>query len=123
MTLDEFFSGYEASRPLFETLRELVESLGPVDAVISKSQIAFTQRRAFAWAWVPGRYLKQADVPLVLSLALDRRDTSPRWKQIVEPAPGRFMHHLELHDPSELDDEVRLWLGQARELAEGVVGP
>ena len=54
MTLDEFFSGYEASRPLFEALRELVESLGPAETVVSKSQIAFTHGRAFAWAWVPG---------------------------------------------------------------------
>ncbi len=65
MTLDEFFSGYEASRPLFEALRELVESLGPAETVVSKSQIAFTHGRAFARAWVPGRYLKRGDVPLV----------------------------------------------------------
>jgi hypothetical protein len=40
-----------------------------------------------------------------------------RWKQIVEPAPGRFTHHLELHTASEIDDEVRRWLQEAWEAA------
>jgi hypothetical protein len=33
-----------------------------------------------------------------------------RWKEIVEPTPGRFMHHLELHVETDIDDEVRRWL-------------
>jgi hypothetical protein len=43
-----------------------------------------------------------------------RRDGSPRWKQVVEPAPGRFMHHLELCTGVELDGEVLGWLREAR---------
>ena len=31
----------------------------------------------------------------------------------VEPAPGRFMHHLKLAALPEVDDEVRLWLREA----------
>jgi len=31
---------------------------------------------------------------LVLSLSLAQRNASSRWKQTVQPAPGRFMHHL-----------------------------
>jgi hypothetical protein len=118
VTLDEFFSGYETSRSLFDAVHLLVDSLGLAETRVSKSQVAFAHRRAFAWAWVPGRYLKQGDVPLVLSLALDRRDDSPRWKEVVEPVPGHFMHHLELRDGSQLDDEVRAWLLEARETAE-----
>lgn len=47
---------------------------------------------------------------LVLSVALGRRDDSPRWKGVVEPAPRRFMHHLELYDAVEIDSEVDAWL-------------
>ena len=111
--LEAFFAGYEASRPLFDALRAAVAALGPVEMRAGKSQIAFRRRVAFAWAWVPDRYLDGGHAPLVLSVALRRRDDSPRWKQIVEPAPGRFMHHLELWTATDIDDAVRAWLEEA----------
>ena len=113
MTLDEFFAGFEASRPIFEALRAEIEALGPVEVRLSKSQVAFRRRRAFAWAWVPDRYLGGGHAPLVLTLSFRERDPSPRWKQVVEPAPGRFTHHLELYAAAEIDDEVRGWLREA----------
>jgi hypothetical protein len=58
----------------------------------------------------------------VLTLALRRRDPSPRWKEIVEPARGRFTHHLELHSVDDIDQEVRGWLSDAWLLAMGGVG-
>ncbi len=116
--IDEFFAGHESSRPLFEALRLVVGSLGDVDLRVTKSQIAFAHKRAFAWAWVPARYLGSGHAPLVLSVALPHPDPSPRWKQVVEPSPGHFMHHLELRSESDIDDEVRAWLQQARAVAE-----
>ena len=74
-------------RPLFDAA-SAGRIMGPAEVLVSKSQIAFAHKRAFAWVWVPGRYLKQDDVPLVPSLALEPRDGSPRWTQIVEPVPG-----------------------------------
>jgi hypothetical protein len=53
----------------------------------------------------------------VLTVGLRRRDGSPRWKQIVEPYPGRFTHHLELRSPGEVDAEVEAWLREAWGLA------
>ena len=85
---------------------------------VTKSQIAFRRRRAFAWVWQPGQYLRGRGAPLVLSMSLPWRDSSPRWKEIVEPAPGRFMHHLELYDSAEVDQDVSAWLRQAWEAAE-----
>lgn len=113
MTLDEFFDGFEASRPLFEAVSQMISSVGASSVRVSKSQIAFSRRRAFAWVWVPARYLPQSTVPLVLSVALDRRDGSARWKQVVEPARGRFMHHLELTQASDLDGQVLAWVTEA----------
>jgi predicted nucleotidyltransferase len=113
LALDAFFTGYGDSRPLFEAVRALVDDVGGGEMRVSKTQISFTRRRGFAWAWIPERALKRAAAPLVLSVSLPSRDPSPRWKQVVEPAPGRFMHHLEVHDASEVDDEVRDWLQAA----------
>jgi hypothetical protein len=45
------------------------------------------------------------------------RDPSPRWKQVVEPARGRFMHHLELTSAADIDHEVQSWLQAAWEMA------
>ncbi len=117
MTLNEFFQGREQSRRLFEVLQLVLEQLGPVRVRTGKSPIAFTRRRTFAWAWIPDRYLNGNHAPLVLSVSLRRRNSSPRWKQVVEPAPGRFMHHLEVNTPEDIDDEVRNWLREAWETA------
>jgi hypothetical protein len=113
MTLDEYFDGQDESRQLFDGLCDIMESIGTAEMRVTKSQVAFRRRKAFAWAWMPGNYLRGRVAPLVLSLAFQHRDTSPRWKEIVEPSPGRFMHHLELYSSADLDDEVHNWLQAA----------
>ena len=114
MELDVFFASQPQSRQLLDTLRAAIESLGEVELRATKSQVAFRRRKAFAWAWIPGRALRGRNLaPLVLTLALRRRHPSPRWKQIIEPYPGHFTHHLELRAPGEIDDEVRAWIEEA----------
>ena len=113
MELDEFFAGFDAARPIFAALLSALEPVGPAEMRVSKSQIAFRRRKSFAWVWIPARYLRGKTAPLVLSLAFPARDPSPRWKEIVQPAPGRFMHHLELFAPAEVDAEVLTWLERA----------
>jgi len=113
MTLDEFFAGQVESRRIFESLRAAIEVCGPAEVCVTKSQVAFCRRKAFAWVWMPGNYLAGKHAPLVLTLSFRYRDSSPRWKEIVEPRPGRFTHHLELHSSSDIDEEVCSWLAQA----------
>ena len=115
-TLEEYFAGQEAAQHIFEALREKVKALGEVELKVTKSQVAFQRHRAFAWAWIPGKYLRGKTAPLVLSVALRRRDESPRWKEIVGPRPGWFMHHLELSSSNEIDEEVLYWLREAWEV-------
>ena len=110
LTLDEFFAGWDESRQIFEALRAAVALVGAADLRVTKSQVAFARRKAFAWAWVPGRYLRGRTAPLVLTFVFPARDPSPRWKEIVQPAPGRFTHHLELFSADEIDAEVSAWL-------------
>jgi hypothetical protein len=113
MTLNAFFGGQELSRQIFEAVKRAVESIGPAVLRISKSQVAFRNPKVFALVWMPGQYLRGNAAPLVLTLSFRHRDASPRWKEIVEPAPGRFTHHLELYAPEDVDDEVHAWLRAA----------
>lgn len=113
MTLDEFFKGYKESRRLFDALVSVIKTIGPAELRVTKSQVAFRRNKNFARVWVPGKYLHGKTAPLVLTLSLSKRDTSARWKEIVEPSPGRFTHHLELYSVSDIDSEVRDWLRDA----------
>jgi hypothetical protein len=113
MTPDEFFAGHAESGAIFHNLRDAIAGCGAAELRVTKSQVAFYRRRAFAWAWMPGLYLRGNCAPLVLTLSWRYRHSSPRWKEIVEAGPGRFTHHLELYLPSDIDDEVRSWLLEA----------
>ncbi|MBI5231613.1 MAG: hypothetical protein HY876_05565 [Coriobacteriales bacterium] len=120
ITLEEFFAPKEpASRELFEVVRGAIESVGESQMRVTKSQVAFRRRTAFAWAWVPGQYLKgNGDLaPLVLTVDLPRHDASPRWKEVVEPRPHRFTHHLEVRSAREIDGQVVGWIREAWEQA------
>jgi hypothetical protein len=66
--------------------------------------------------WRPGQYLT-SDVPAVLTVALDHPVESSRFKQVAHPTAKVWMHHLELRDPREVDDEVRGWLSEAWRMA------
>jgi hypothetical protein len=118
MTPDDYFASYPFSRTLFAAVADAISQLGSATIHLSKSQIAFRRdRRTFARVWIPARYLRGAVAPLVLTLSFPAPDSSPRWKEIVEPASGRFTHHLELFSVDDIDDEVRGWLRAAWDAA------
>lgn len=117
MTLEQFFDQFPKSRRLFEHLADVIQQIAPAEIRVSKSQVAFVHKKPFAWAWIPGKYLQGKTAPLVLSISFQHREVSPRWKEIVEPYPGRFMHHLELRSISEIDSQVQEWLKKAWENA------
>ena len=112
-----FLVGDRSAQELLEAVRRAVEEIGDASVHVSKSQIAFRRRRTFAAVWVPARYLRGRTAPLVLTVYLPFREPSPRWKEVVEPAPGRFTHHLELFAPVDVDDQVLAWLRAAWEFA------
>jgi hypothetical protein len=104
ISLEEFFTGSAPkARSLFNTVRSTIDAIGPAEMRVTKSQIAFRRQRSFAWTWLPGRYLSGALAPLVLTVNLDRFDTSVRWKEVAEPTLNHFMHHLELHSTGDID--------------------
>lgn len=116
-TPEQHLAGHPLALAVFARVRDILEASAPVVVRVSKSQIAFRRERGFAYLWLPGRYLARPGADVVLSIALGRRDPSPRWKQVVEPAPGQWMHHLEIGGVADVDDEVAAWLREAADRA------
>ncbi len=117
LTPDDYLAGHDLAQQIFAALTSAIDQLGEVTVHTSKSQIAFRRRRNFAWVWIPGKYLHGRGAPLVLTLVFPMRNESPRWKEVVQPRPGFFTHHLELFGVVDIDDEVRAWLRAAHEAA------
>lgn len=113
MNLEQYFDGNRQSREIFDCLYDIVGAMGPVEMLVMESQVAFRRKKAFACAWIPGKYKQGRGAPLVLTLSLRRRDISPRWRVIVPLSPVRFTHHLELYSENEIDDQVCQWLQEA----------
>lgn len=94
-----------------------IDALGGAELRVATTQVGWARRRGFAFLWRPDQVLGERGAPLVVSLDLASQDPSPRWKQVVEVRPGRSIHHLEVRDERELDDEVAAWLERAYQLA------
>lgn len=109
----EFFADRAFALAVYERVLESVAADGPIDVRVSKSQVALRRKRGFAYLWLPGQYLSRPGAEVVLSIALGRRIDSPRWKEVVEPAPGQWMHHLEIRDVADINPEVVELLRQA----------
>jgi hypothetical protein len=107
------FAGHPLALSVFLRVRSVLERLGPVDIRMTKSQVTFRRARGFAYLWLPGQYLANTAADVVLSIALGRHDPSPRFKEVAHPSPKHWMHHLEINDVDEVDDEVRGWLREA----------
>jgi hypothetical protein len=105
------------ARGVYDVLAALVDEIGPAAVRVTKSQVTFRRRTGFCWVWLPGRYLTRPAADVVVSVALPRQDPNPRWKESLHVTSRRWMHHLEVHDPGELDDEVAAWLAEAYEAA------
>jgi hypothetical protein len=113
MNPEELFAGRPFALTVVDRVRETIASIGDAALRTTKSQLAFRRRRGFAYLWPP--VLGDPGVQVVLSIALGRLDPSPRFKQVAHPAPHIWMHHMEIRDLAQLDDEVRAWLREAYE--------
>jgi hypothetical protein len=115
MEPEDLLDGHPIATAVYEKVCSCLVDLGQYEVRTSKSQIAFRHHRGFAYLWLPGQYLKNPGAEVVLSIALGRHEQSARFKEVVHPAKRHWMHHLELHGPNEIDDEVVEWLREAIE--------
>jgi len=111
----ELFAGQPFPVTVVERVQAIVASFGEATTRTTKTQVAFRRRRGFAYLWPP--VFESPGVEIVLSIALGRDVASARFKQVAHPAPGVWMHHMEIRDLGQLDDEVTAWLREAFEHA------
>jgi hypothetical protein len=115
-TLEHLFAGRPAALLLFHTIRQYILSLGPVTVEVMKTQVSFGAKTKFAWVWLPQMWIKkQPDKSVVLTFDLRRRIDDWRIKQVAEPRPGRFTHHVVIPEEPDLDSDVREWIREAYE--------
>jgi hypothetical protein len=106
-SLDEPFEGRPpAVRDLFERLREVIESFGPVRLVPYRNRVGFMVRVRFAGA-TPGRG------HLDVGFWLHRRLRSARFRRVETLTPTVHLHTLRITEPGQLDIELREWLREA----------
>lgn len=113
MQIAQYFDGHPEALAIHRAVEAAVSKLGDCQERVSKSQIGFYRYHPFAATWLPDRYLGGQRPPVVLSVYLKRRDPSPRWKQVIEPAAGRFTHHVELSSASDVDAFIKARLREA----------
>jgi len=114
---EEHFAGHEPALRVFERVQAALADVEDSGVRVTHSHVAFTRRRAFAWLWLPGRYLRDPAADVVLSVALGRQDPSPRFKEVAHPTPRHWVHHLEVRTTDDIDPQVVGWLHEAAERA------
>jgi hypothetical protein len=113
MDVAEYFAGHPVGIAVHERVLAVLAPDGDIEVRVGRSQVAYRRRRGFAWLWLPGRYLEHPSAELVLTVALGRHATSPRFKEVVHPGREHWIHHLEVNGTEDVDDEVAGWLREA----------
>lgn len=113
--IESFFSKMPEVIQLYERIEEkILERFEDVSIEIRKTQITFKSKRGFMYVWLPIRRMKNRPVNyLVLSFGLDQRIESSRIAESVETYKNRWMHHLIIEKPEELNDELMRWIQEA----------
>lgn len=112
MTPPLFALGRPAESALYSRIEAHLTTRFPdVTVKHDRTQTAFVRRVQFTWVSLPRR--KADEGAVMLSIGLPMRLDSPRILHAAEVAPGRWMHHLLLRRPEELDDEIARWLEMA----------
>ncbi len=119
-TVENLFSDKPIQLKLFQNIKQFIQSIGQVESSVSKTQVAFKNHRQFAWVWLPmPRDTKRPPNSIVLSFSLEKHLNSPQIVQVVEPYPGRWMHHVIIQKSSDLNEEVQGWLKESYQLSKG----
>lgn len=110
---EDVFAGNELGLEVLACVTKMIESIGPATQRVSRTQVSFRRRRGFVYLWDPGRWMVNPEHHVLVSLALQHRIESPRWKEVIHQTTQMWMHHLEVQSVDDLDDEVQAWLAQA----------
>lgn len=97
----------------YHKFEAMVREIGPIKVEPLKSRIGFKARSTFA-----GASFTQSTLRAIFVLA--RRLDDARLH--VDSYGGRHVHILEVADPEQLPDDLRIWLTEAYELGSAGAG-
>ena len=117
-----FFDRHQAVYPLYECFQKKLLARLPESRIkVQKSQISYYNRHLYACISVL-KVKRKAELPndyFVLTLGLSAPLESNRVAAKTEPYPGRWTTHFVISSPSDLDEELFDWIGQAYQFAQG----
>src|SRR5262245_45761165 len=104
MSLEEYFAtGPDRERPIFEAVRDHVESLGPGHIEPVSVGIFLKRARTFA-------ELRPMVKWVALSFSLSRTVEHPKIARTIRGNGRRTYYYVRLREPDDVDDDVRDWL-------------
>jgi hypothetical protein len=107
LTVEEYFAtGPSFERPIFEVVREHLESLGPVVVEPVQVGVFFKRSRMFAQLRPKTRWV-------ALGFLLPVAVADERISRRVTASANRIYQETKLREPSDVDDDVRSWLTEA----------
>ena len=116
-----FFERHMDVYPLYESFEAILLREFPQTQVkLQKSQISFYNRHMFACVSFL-RPKRKAELPpsyFILTLGMPYPLESPRAAVKAEPYPGRWITHIVISSPDDLDLELFDWLREAYEFSE-----
>ena len=99
---EELFSGKVVQFELYLHISKYIESFDKVKIKVTKTQVSFASKRQFAWVWLPKEWDKRRPPnSIVLSFSMGRHVYNSQITQVVEPYPGRYMHHVIIQKKSD----------------------
>ena len=105
--LDDHFAGRPRARELYDAILSTLQEEGPITVSVSKTRIEFMTRARFAGLQVRRDFVR-------LSFWLKRQIASPRFAKVEHYGRSDWGYHLVVRDGSQLDEELRTWLQEAR---------
>ena len=116
-----FFDRHQGAYPLYACFQEKLLARFPESRIkVQKSQISYYNRHLYACVSFL-KVKKKVELPedyFVLTLGLPAPLESDRVAAKTEPYPGRWTTHFVISDPSDLDEELFDWIGQAYQFAQ-----
>jgi hypothetical protein len=117
MTLDDYFAvppaqegrsglGPARERPIFDAVLAHLETLGEIHVEPVSVGIFLKRSRGFAELRPKVNWIE-------LSFGLTRRVEHPKISRIIRASGARIYHFVRLHEPSDVDSDVRDWLTEA----------
>lgn len=110
--LASFFKDKPKAQPLYEAVeKKLRDTFGRMEVRVKNSQIHFRTKHTFAYVWLPTRWVRgRPSNYIILAIGLNRQIESPRFIEVNEPRKNRWVHHVMIASPNDLDYELLNWL-------------